>query len=126
MEKIKIIEGDVREMVDEEFDFMLMDPYLSLLPDEVIEDAIELPSNNTIGEYRFWGQEKALLAAIFFGLDVDLDPAERELLAFWHMSGKNNLYDHIFDQDYVEEVLDALGRTYCEKEDWDDEEEDYA
>ena len=111
VEKMKIIEGDVYKlMVNQTFDFVLMDPYPTLLPDAVVEDIDFFLSQNDIREYRFWGQEKVLLAAINDGLEIALDGAEGKLIAFWMESGKSSLYEHVYDREFVTNVIDGLGR----------------
>jgi hypothetical protein len=64
-QKITIVKGDVREQLRGRIlDFVYMDPYPDLLPDEVVSDAQLFRLTNTIGHYRFWGLERVLLDAL--------------------------------------------------------------
>lgn len=125
MEKITIIEGDVYElMVEEEFDMVLMDPYDTLLPDRVITDAKHFRRMNSIKEYRFWGQEKVLLDALIKNIPVNIDGAEGALIAHWMdmPADRRALYDPIYDDEFVEGVVEVLGREG--DNDFDENEED--
>lgn len=68
LEKIRFIQGDARErMVGKRYDHVFVDIYSSLLPDEVVDDAIFFQKENDIGEYRFWGMERVIVDEIMEG-----------------------------------------------------------
>ena len=61
-DKVNFIVGDVRQkLIGKSYDTVYMDIYKDMLPDECFEDMALFMDNNTIGCYRFWGQEKVIL-----------------------------------------------------------------
>lgn len=125
-EKIKVIEGDVREMKNEQFSFFYMDIYASMLGNEVLEDIDNFwKHGNDAGQYHFWGQEKVLMQGVISDMGIHLESDETEYFTeyiasyFPKMKGeerlqKSRLYDEMWDKEFVKRVLcDYLGRmTY--------------
>lgn len=129
-DKICFVLGDARETLpahSDNFDFLYVDIYQTLMPDEVISD-IEL-FRTCVHEfpegYHFWCQERVLVdAAIGYGLidGQDLPLSLRALMTRWQetpvstddrLGGTmlSDMYRVQADQDYVESVLEALGMT---------------
>lgn len=123
-EKLNFIAGDVRELlVGKEYDYVFMDPYQTLLPDQVIPDIIHFKTENRIGQYRFWGQEAVILDAIFergAGFYPELSSLERRFFNVWKSTPVyqdesdeddmtlEDLYRPLTDEDYRQDVFDAL------------------
>lgn len=115
--KITVIKGDVRELLrDREFDLVYMDPYLELLPDDVIDDARWFRANNSIKHYRFWGLERVLLDALIADENPFLFPWEAALFKAWLVSPvregeptmKRDLYMPITDAAFRARVIAEL------------------
>lgn len=65
LDKIEIKIGDARKLLQGwEADFVFMDIYQSLLPDEVITDARAFQRKNKFKRYLFWGAEKVVMSAL--------------------------------------------------------------
>lgn len=95
MSKIEFVMGDAREtMKDYTFDFVYMDIYQTMLPDEAFSDVELFRSQNKIKRYKFWGQEKVVLAALSEGLmTVDcIDLETSQYLGMWSTTEKSNMY----------------------------------
>jgi len=125
--KISFVEGDAREtLLDHQFDFLYVDIYPTMLPDEIITD-IKLFSrcvHEFPDGYHFWGQERILLdSSLSFEIisPQDLPFQMRALLTRWlstpvskrdgRLSGINlsDMYYCVIEQEYAENVLNALG-----------------
>ncbi len=111
-EKLNIIHGDVRKLMKEkDYDYVFMDPYDELLPNEVLTDIELFHETNNIGDYHFWGQEKVILAAVIeFDLHLFLNPFERKFFQMWQKSKASKMYQYVHDEDYVSKVIELLGR----------------
>jgi hypothetical protein len=87
--------GDAREtMKDYTFDFVYMDIYQTMLPDEAFSDVELFRSQNKIKRYKFWGQEKVVLAALEEHImDVgEIDFETQNYLSMWMRTEKSNMY----------------------------------
>jgi len=110
-EKISFVEGDARETFKGvKCDVAFVDIYQTLLPDEVIEDAINFQKDNDIGRYMFWGQEKAILDYYNETDDMFFDYIEKDYIKMWLKSGKQDLYRSHISEEFGYDVLLALGR----------------
>lgn len=123
-EKIKVIEGDVREMEDQQFSFFYMDIYSSMLGDIVLEDMDNFWKNgNDAGQYHFWGQEKVLLQAVLNEMGIHIEDKESDYFQEFFASyfpfkdgdkekmSKTRLYDEFRDEKFIKKTLcDYLGR----------------
>jgi hypothetical protein len=127
-DKIRFVIGDARETIpehDELFDWLYVDIYQTLLPDEVLTD-IELfqQSVHVFPDcYHFWGQERVLVdGALGYGLidGRDLPMSLRAYLTRWQKTPVStdprladtmlsDMYRVQADQEYCEDVLRALG-----------------
>lgn len=126
-EDIRIIQGDVREMmIGQTYDYVYMDIYLTLASDEVKSDIDLFTSSNEIGEYRFWGQEMSVFMTL---QNLEYPDEQREKLRELKHSGIVSHDDMFFfnefqkhessrmrlvceDYDYHMEVIEALQRAY--------------
>jgi hypothetical protein len=109
MDKIVFVMGDAREtMKDYTFDFVYMDIYQTMLPDEAFSDVELFRSQNKIKRYKFWGQEKVVLAALEEHImDVgDLDFETQNYLSMWMRTEKSNMYAGYYGD--IEEDAAAL------------------
>jgi len=122
-DKVHIIEGDVRKkLVGKYYDYVFMDPYKTLLPDEVIEDAIFFKKKNKIEEYVFWGYEKVLLNAAILHKKINFEPhlsfTERMLFRTWFKTHRDiaggvdlpDMWEDHVDLKFTESALKAIGR----------------
>jgi hypothetical protein len=111
MKKINFFHGNVRKTMNKMvYDFVFMDIYPTVLPDEVIDDIRLFTKNNTIGEYRFWGQEKAILQHINSGDFASIDSTEKVFFQYFLESEGANLYSNFHNEDFCREVCEELGR----------------
>lgn len=108
--KLTIVEGDVREMKGEKFDFFFADHYPTLLPDEVIEDCDLIQEKNEIEDYRFWGYERVVFDAIEQDLidPMELDGFHHALLNHWMASDLCDLRRNHAEESYVFDVLQQM------------------
>lgn len=96
--KVNFILGDFRETFKEkEYGFCFLDHYLTMLPDELIEDYEALKSNNRIKLLRPWGVEKC-----FIGQDSPAD-----IYDFLKKNESNLKYSYS-DYDYNERIYELL------------------
>lgn len=125
--KIHIIKGDVREkMKGFVFDFVFMDPYQAMLPDELITDADMFRKENDIAIYWPWGMELITYLSLELG-NVDVSQLyEEEKDLFRHHGTTSAIADTrrsdimLSDlrcpveveghEDYIEEAWEAIGR----------------
>lgn len=107
-DKITFIIGDARkEMKDKKYEFVYMDIYPAILPNDVILDKKLFLKNNAIKEYHFWCQEKVFKAGYEAG-DVGLLELPSEVLhlfKMWSQTDNAKLRDHDLDPDFVNECL---------------------
>ena len=104
-EKVNYIVGDFRKTFKKkEYDFCYLDPYQTLLPDELQDDYVMLHEKNKIKLLRPWGIEKC-----FVGQD-----GPEDIVTYLAMH-KSNLRDSYYDEDYDERVRMLIGH----KEDFD-------
>jgi hypothetical protein len=114
-DKINIIRGDMREtMRDKDYDFVYIDVYADMLPDEIITDIDLLTSENLITEYWFWGIELVLHAALFEELigSHDLPDVLKMYFVNWSTSKDARLkspYDA--DCDFARDVINTLSSS---------------
>jgi hypothetical protein len=87
-----------------------MDVYQTLLPDELPQDYVDFAACNTIKQYHAWGEEKILLAALRNEIDCVIEPDESAYFALWMKTPLSKLRDVEITEDYIEEVLGAMGR----------------
>ncbi len=107
--KIEFVIGDAREtMKDYVFDFVYMDIYQIMLPEEALTDIELFRSQNKIKRYKFWGQEKIVLEALCEGLMetdcIDLETAQ--YLGMWNSTKKSNMYAGYYGE--IEEDVECL------------------
>ena len=113
-DKITFVHGDARELLqNQEFDYLFVDPYGTLCPDEVITDMRLFWGANDIGVYRFWGQELVVWYALGFGLmtPINLTREERRLFAHWQQSEDSKLRSPHLDYEFVDSVVEALSEV---------------
>jgi len=93
-------------------DWVFMDLYDTLLPNEAIEDVALFTGQNTIRqEYRFWGQEKALLELVRNQEVWPLiDDDEEDLIQYFMQSDGSRMYQVVYDTAYCESVAEQLQR----------------
>lgn len=134
-DKIEFVHGDARKTCREyNFDFLYVDIYRTMLPDEVISDIRLFNRANNIAEdereetdlldgYHFWCQEKVILEGVLSEMidKHDVPWLTMEYFRKWKDTplGEDidgiedmtmgNLYDGIPDEDYVKEVLEEMG-----------------
>ena len=110
--KINIIKGDVRETLKgKEYDFMFADHYPDMLYDVVIPDFELITTNNKIGHYYFWGQERIILQYRMDGYtDVSLEWYESELFRQWFESEDHDMYNPVEGHEFVEDALTLMKR----------------
>lgn len=130
MEKIVIHEGDVRKLAryDQKakgprFDLFFMDVYKTLLPETVIEDIRLFTDDMVVDTYRFWGQERVYLDAFMAGGRPNISNMDRAFLDAWQKTPfdpgdaevadtmMSDLYEPLADEDYIDEVVEALGEA---------------
>jgi hypothetical protein len=88
-DKVNFIMGDMRENMDDKtYDYVWVDIYATMLPDEVISDAELFMSNNDIDNYRFWGEERVVL-------DYKIMECSGEKL--WNEDSENELFKRWMD-----------------------------
>jgi len=107
--KIEFVIGDAREtMKDYVFDFVYMDIYQTMLPDEAFSDVELFRSQNKIKRYKFWGQEKVVLAALEEGLmEIEyIDSETSQYLGMWSTTKKSNMYAGYYGE--IEEDVECL------------------
>ena len=110
-EKINIIEGDARKkMKGKEYDFVFMDIYETLLPDDVIKDTRLFKKNNNIESYHFWGQEKVILAAKNYGYELDFTYGEQQYFKWWAETKAAQMANLNIDEDFVTKCLKEMER----------------
>lgn len=114
-EKFNFILGDARETLRGQwYDYLYVDIYQASFPDEVISDAELFIGENTIGEYRFWGEEKVIKnARSEFQMPVMVSEVERTFFKMWLESEAAQLRDSScleYNEDYVRKVLVATQR----------------
>lgn len=96
--KIRIIHGDARQtLVGKSYDYVYSDIYPELLDEDAIKDVSLFCDSNDIGLYRWWTQEKLLIAAV---LEHRIRPtmldAERKLLSdFLKKRPERDMYQSI-------------------------------
>jgi len=122
-EKIKIIEGDVREMRNESFSYFFMDIYQTQLADDVFDDLNNFwRHQNDAGTYEFWCQEWALFSYFLDNKEVFLEADEAILLSEFITAElheddeedntlKQNLFRPLKDKEFRNKIVrDYLGR----------------
>lgn len=62
--KLEIINQNIFEIKDQNFDFFYNDIYKTLFCDDAIDDMVTLLNNNSINTYFFWGMEGYILESI--------------------------------------------------------------
>jgi len=121
-EKLMFIEGDVRKQLrGKEYDFVYMDIYATLLPDEVVSDTHLFFDANEIEHYHFWGLEKILLDALNLGLldTSEVSYAYRDYFRLWLKANDNyKMYACQTTSDFVESAVEALRKTGLLDEAW--------
>lgn len=112
-DKIDIVNEDVRKLKDARADFVFMDVYQTLLPDQVVDDIRLFSKNNSFDNYRFWGQERVYLDE---WVETRRMPEiiasslyEKDFLRMWASeSERRSLYEPVTDDMFREEVIEAL------------------
>lgn len=111
-EKLTFIEGDIHEQLHgKQYDFVYIDIYQTLLPDEVISDMLLFCRKNEIEQYHFWGIEKVLIDAHSLGvLEVqELPWAFRDYFKLWIEANENHeMYNCSHDELFLQKAVTAL------------------
>jgi hypothetical protein len=128
--KISVTVGDARkemlwnERTRRSFDYVFMDVYQTLLPDEVIDDIHLFLRKASVEVYRFWGQEKVVLDALMGGLRPEMSFFERAFFRTWDktpVEGEDatlgELYEPLTDRPYQKAALAPLGYWGYREED---------
>lgn len=114
-DKVKFIVSDARKMLKKKkYDFVYMDIYSDVLPDEVITDKKLFTEGNTIKEYHFWCQEKIVKAAYEKGI-IDLWKIPAYLIKFfkmWSVSEGAQLKDYELSNEFIEKSLPDLNAAF--------------
>ena len=128
--KIEIVPCDARSVMPTfQFDFLYVDIYATMLPDEIVEDIERFSAcvRDFPEGYCFWGQERVLLdAALGHALidPEDLPLTLRALLGRWMKTPVSltdprladtmlsDMYHPVPDVEFIEKVLDALGMEH--------------
>ena len=123
--KINIVEGDARKLIpDRIFDYLYVDIYESMCPDEIVEDIniFKRCVDDFPNTYAFWGKERIFIDA-YLGFElIDIDVLSWQIQCYintWHTTPlpktycKNNrtmssLYKPMLSEDYICDVLEAL------------------
>jgi hypothetical protein len=111
-EKINIIVGNIYETLkDKKYDFFFMDIYKDMeLSEEVFKDRRNILKSNNVKVYQWWGEEKVILQALcnnyIKAKDIDLNYVI--LFQQWVESGKDSLYNELFDNKMVCNALFEL------------------
>lgn len=114
VEKIKIHEMDVRDLKGDTFHFFYMDIYPTMLEEEMLDDVEFFCDRNYVQEYRYWTQEKLLIAGLIEapirGLNKMLTEEDRELIQYWHQAKTggtklSQLYQRLGDNERIEGML---------------------
>jgi len=117
-DKVRFHLGDYRDTyIDQDHDFLFMDPYPTLLGDDVPESVEWVLDNNYVSDLMFWGREKVLYAALLHARDGEtfpplLDGNTHQFFSTWmatEMDGVPgtklaNMADRVVDAEYVEAV----------------------
>ena len=111
-DKIEFVHGDARETCrGHEFETMFADPYPPLGADEAIGDAELFKGANRILRYRFWTYERCVADALehhgLIGIE-DLSDLHKLYFIHWAKSEGSSMRRNIFDEGYVQDVLDAM------------------
>lgn len=110
IKKINIIHGDVRELMKgKQYDYVFMDPYANMLPDEIIDDIYLFNMENNIVEYRPWGFEWVLRTLYNSGLILydELQPIDQNFFDMFEET--QNLRERTMpDLQYAVDVLEAM------------------
>lgn len=85
MNKINLIEGDIRELASGHYDYALIDIYTNPIASisTVLEDLAILKSRVTVSRIQVWGEEIIIKVGMAYGLDIPLEEIERKLFNFW-------------------------------------------
>jgi len=113
-EKIVIVKGDARETLRERrHDFVYVDTYATMLPDEIVDDIALYGAENEINEYWFWGLERVVLSALV-NEQISTYDIPNELRVYFLMWQSREASDLRFDEcdpDYSADVLNALAES---------------
>ena len=107
-EKVTFIVGDAREKLQKKiYDFVYIDIYADMLPDEVLTDKELFCNNNQIKTYHFWAQEKVFKCAYELGIIqlYQCPPEILELLSLWMVSDGAKLRDKCLGEDFITDAL---------------------
>lgn len=108
LDRIEFVVGDARQtFYGRHFDYVYMDIYPELLSDECQEDISLFCDNNTIGQYRFWGQELVLLQALSeeYISAQDLEVEDAAFLAHWTLSEGANMSNPHTDRHFIQDTI---------------------
>lgn len=98
-EKLNFIVGDFRDTLkNKEYDFVYLDPYLDLLPDEMIDDYVNVKSNNKIKLLRPWGVE------LCFANSEECPKDIKDFLSMHKSKLRSGYYDAEFNENMIEEI----------------------
>ena len=137
-EKVKFVVGDGRnKCIGKRFDFLYVDCYQTLLPDQALLDLRTLPTvvNLTEGydSYHFWGLEKVMVEAVMQGVIQPHEiPLKRAFTLLNYMNqwgktpieglGKNvqfeyppklpDMYRPMVDEKFIKDVLNAYPKNW--------------
>lgn len=111
-EKIEFVPGDARETCrDYHFDTMFADHYPVIGDEKVAIDAVGFKTMNVIDDYRFWGYERFVADAFEHHEMVqedDLCDDHRLYFDYWQGSECGRLRRDVFDERFVEQVIEAM------------------
>lgn len=120
MNKINIIEGDVREKLkNQTYDLVFLDIYREMLEDKAIDDIAQFRSENDIGDLRVWGEERVFLdALVAHKLTSYVVPSLRQYFRTWQKTKVSDakgerftmasLYEPITSAEYADKFLGVL------------------
>lgn len=85
MNKINLMQGDMRELASGHYDYVLLDIYTNPISSfsSVLEDLAILKSKVTASRFQVWCEELIIRVGIARGLDIILEDNERKFLDYW-------------------------------------------
>lgn len=111
LDKITIVHNSFRDMKDQEFDFVFIDPYQSMLDEDVENDIRIVFDNNDIGMYYFWGMELAIVFAVNACV-IQASAVPWPVKAFfrkWHDSEQGNMRMRSPpEEEYLQTLMDTM------------------
>jgi len=111
LSNINFIVGDVRETLQgQSYDYVFMDIYETLLPNEIRDDIELFMGGNDIKEYRYWGQELVFYVSSIYGEVADyvgVTSEEDRFFAAFEQTEGSSLRPPITDGVFCDAVLET-------------------